>query len=145
MSLQIRTTINRIMKNELPYCNIQFVFRTKCKISKYYFFKILKNNFLKILFFKISLHLKKKYHCSYVLALFTNFSVAAAMLPIMPKLSIILISECVNTWEFLHSLGNKLQVTMILPLNNILFSAITHLILKISQFLLATTATLKLH
>ena len=51
------------------------------------------------------LHLKTKSHLSYFLALFTNFSVVAAMLPIMAKLSIILKSECVNTWEFLHSLG----------------------------------------
>ena len=34
MSLQIRTRINHIMKNKLPYCNTQFVFQTKCKISK---------------------------------------------------------------------------------------------------------------
>ena len=51
------------------------------------------------------LHLKTKFHRSYVLALFTNFSVVAAMLPIMAKLSVILKSECANTWEFLHSLG----------------------------------------
>ena len=33
LSLQIRTRINRIMKNKLPYCNVQFVFQTNCKIS----------------------------------------------------------------------------------------------------------------
>ena len=48
------------------------------------------------------LHLKTKFHRSYVLTLFTNFSIVAAMLPIMAKPSVILISECVNTWEFLH-------------------------------------------
>ena len=53
------------------------------------------------------LHFKTKFHRSCVLALFTNFSVVAAMLPIMAKLSVILKSECVNTWEFLHSLGNE--------------------------------------
>ena len=39
MSLQIRTRINRIMKNKLPYCNVQFVFQTKCKISNFFTFK----------------------------------------------------------------------------------------------------------
>ena len=38
------------MKNKLPYCNIRFAFQTKCKISNF-------------------LHLKKKFPCSYVLAL----------------------------------------------------------------------------
>ena len=33
LSLQIHTKINCIMKNKLPYCNIRFVFQTKCKIS----------------------------------------------------------------------------------------------------------------
>ena len=66
-----------------------------------------------------------------VLALFTNFSVVAAMLPIMAKLSVILRSECANTWEFLHSLGKELKVMMIPPLKNIFYSAITHLNLKI--------------
>ena len=39
LSLQIRTKINRIMKNKLPYCNVQFVFQTKCKISNFFTFK----------------------------------------------------------------------------------------------------------
>ena len=39
LSLQIRTRINRIMKNKLPYCNIRFVFRSKCKISNFFTFK----------------------------------------------------------------------------------------------------------
>ena len=29
LSLQIRTKINRIMKNKLPYCNVRFAFQTK--------------------------------------------------------------------------------------------------------------------
>ena len=90
------------------------------------------------------LHLKTKFHHSYILALFTNFSVVAAVLPIMAKLSVILNLECVNTWESLHSLGKELKVMMILPLKNIFYSAITQLILKISQFLQPTT-TLKSH
>ena len=39
LSLQIRTRISRIMKNKLPYCNIRFVFQTKCKISNFFTFK----------------------------------------------------------------------------------------------------------
>ena len=38
-SLQIRTRINRIMKNKLQYCNIRFVFQTQCKISNFFTFK----------------------------------------------------------------------------------------------------------
>ena len=39
LSLQIRTRINRTIKNKLPYCNIRFVFQTKCKISNFFTFK----------------------------------------------------------------------------------------------------------
>ena len=124
LSLQIRTRINCIMKNKLPYCNVQFVFQTTKLVT--------------------FLYLKTKFHRSYVLALFTNFSAVAAMLPIMAKLIVILKSECVNPWEFLHSLGKELKEMMILPLKNTFYSAITHPILKISQFLLPTTTTLKL-
>ena len=41
-------------------------------------------------------HLNTKFHRSYVLALFTNLSAVAAVLPLMAKLSVILRSECVN-------------------------------------------------
>ena len=68
----------------------------------------------------------------------------AAIGPNMTKLNAILKPQCVNTWEFLHSLGKELKVMMILPLTNIFYSAITHLILKISQFLLPTAASLKI-
>ena len=94
--------------------------------------------------FVIFLHLKTKFHRSYVLALFTYFSAVATVLPIMAKLSDILKSECVTTWEFPHSLGKELKEMTILPLKNTFYSAITHPILKISQFLLPTTTTLKL-
>ena len=40
LSLQIRTRINRIMKSKLPYCNVRFVFETKCKISNFFTFKV---------------------------------------------------------------------------------------------------------
>ena len=39
LSLQICTRINREMKNKLPYCNVRFVFQTKCKISNFFTFK----------------------------------------------------------------------------------------------------------
>ena len=39
LSRQIRTRINHIMKNKLPYCNVQFVFQTKYKISNFFTFK----------------------------------------------------------------------------------------------------------
>ena len=47
LSLQIRTRINRIMKNKLPYCNIRFVFQTKCKISNFFIFKYKIPSFLR--------------------------------------------------------------------------------------------------
>ena len=123
LSLQIRTRINSIMKNNSHTA----IFDLFSRLSAGSAF----------------LHLKTKFHRSYVLALFTNFSEVAAMLPIMAKLSVILKSECANTWEFLHSLGKELKVMMIPPLKNIFYSATTHLNLKISQFLQATTMTLK--
>ena len=39
LSFKIRKIINRIMKNNLPYCNIRFVFQTKWKISNVFTFK----------------------------------------------------------------------------------------------------------
>ena len=39
LSLQIRTRINHIMKNKLRYCNIRFVFQTKCKNNNFFTFK----------------------------------------------------------------------------------------------------------
>ena len=113
LSLQIRTRINRIKFSRLSARLVTF------------------------------LHLKTKLHRSYVSALFTNFSIVTAMLPIMKNVRVILKSKCVNTWEFLHSLVRGLKVMMIMPLKNIFYSAITHLILKISKFLQPTTTTLK--
>ena len=89
-------------------------------------------------------HLQTKFYRSYDLALCTNFSVVAAMRPIMAKLNVVLRSELVNFWEFLHSLEKVLKVMMIQPLKKIFHSTITHLILKISQFLRPTAKTLKL-
>ena len=101
------------MKNKLRYCNIGFVFQTKCKLS-------------------IFLHLKTEFHCFYVMSVFRNFSVVAAMLPVTAKLNVILRSEWWNTWELRHSLEKELKVMTIAPLKNILYSAITRLILNFS-------------
>ena len=39
LSLQIRTRINCIMKNILPYCNIQYDLQTKCKTNSFFTLK----------------------------------------------------------------------------------------------------------
>ena len=39
LSFQMRTRINRIMKNKLPYFNVPFVFETKWQISNFFTFK----------------------------------------------------------------------------------------------------------
>ena len=36
LSLQIRTRINRVMRNKLPHCNLRIVFQTKCKLINYF-------------------------------------------------------------------------------------------------------------
>lgn len=78
----------------------------------------------------IFLNLKTKFQSSYVLALFTNFSVVDAMLPIIAKLNVIKRSDFVNTsyvlenrriikteWYFLWQIEvlniNKLQRVII--------------------------------
>ena len=70
-------------------------------------------------------HLEIKFDHFYVLALSTNFSAVASMVPIMAKLNVILRSEFVNLWEFLHSLRKESKVLMILPLKNTFYSTIT--------------------
>ena len=61
LSLQTHTGISYVMKNKLPYCNLQLVFQTKFKLI-------------------IILNLKTKFLFSYLLALFIKLSVVAAML-----------------------------------------------------------------
>ena len=39
VSLQIRTRINRVMKNKLPHCNFQIVFQSECKLINFFTFK----------------------------------------------------------------------------------------------------------
>ena len=39
LHLQIVMKINRILKNELPYCNFRLVFQTKCKISNFLYIR----------------------------------------------------------------------------------------------------------
>ena len=38
-SLQIRTRINRVMKNKLPDCNFRIIFQAKCKLINFFAFK----------------------------------------------------------------------------------------------------------
>ena len=68
------------MKNKPPYCNIQSVFHLSAKLVTF-------------------LHLKTKFCCYFVLALFTNFTAVAVVLPILAELDFILRSECGNTWK----------------------------------------------
>ena len=124
LSHQIRTRINRIMENRLPYCNIRFVFQTKCNISNFFTFKDKITSFLRS-------GIVYKFQCGSCNATYYG------------KTKRHLRSECANTWELLHSLEKELKVMMILPLKNIFYSAITYLILKISQFLQPTTMTSK--
>ena len=39
LSLQIRTRINRVMKNKLPHCNFRIVFQSKCKLINFFVLK----------------------------------------------------------------------------------------------------------
>ena len=39
LSLQIRTRINRVMKNKLPHCSFRIVFQSKCKLINFFVFK----------------------------------------------------------------------------------------------------------
>ena len=91
------------MKNKLSYCNVRFVFQTKCKTSNFFTFKD-----------KIPLFLRSgtvyKFQCGSSNATYYG----------------------------------KTKMMMILPLENMFYFAITHLVLKISPFLLPTTTTLKL-
>ena len=74
LSLQIRTRINRVMKNKLPHCNFRIVFQSKCKLINFFTFQD------KIPIFYLS--------------------AVAAMLPIMAKLSAKLKSECEHLGVF---------------------------------------------
>ena len=119
--------INCIMKNKLSYCNLRFVFQTKCIICHFFIFKD-----------RIPLFI----HSGIILILFINFSVVVAMILIMGKVKVNSISECVNTKEFPHSLGKELKAMKILPLNNTFHSVITGQILRISSLPLPTTLKL---
>ena len=54
-----------------------------------------------------------------------KFECVTAMLAFMEKLNFLLGSKYVNTWEFLRSLGKKLEAMMILTLKIIFYSGIT--------------------
>ena len=66
-------------------------------------------------FYSIFALSKAKSLFSYILTLFINLSAVAAMLPIMAKRSVILKSECVNTFEFLLLLEKECKGITILP------------------------------
>ena len=126
LSFQIGTRINRVMKNKLPYCNTPFVLQTKCKISNFFTFRD------KILSFLRS-GIVYKCHC--------GGRSSTSLLRQTKRHFKVRMSQ--NTWEFLHSLGDELKVMLILSLKNIFYSTITHLSLKISQFLSPTTSLLE--
>ena len=126
LSFQIGTRINRVMKNKLPYCNTPFVLQTKCKISNFFTFRD------KILSFLRS-GIVYKCHCG---GRSTTYLLRQTKRHVKVRMS-------QNTWEFLHSLGDELKVMLILSLKNIFYSAITHLSLKISQFLSPTASLLE--
>ena len=71
---------------------------------------LMKNKLLSRLLSRLSaklvtfLHLKTKFHCSYILVLFTNFSLVAVMLPIMTKLNILRLKnfQCCHKGGHLH-------------------------------------------
>ena len=80
LALQVRIRMNRIMKKKNAYYTVisGLFSRASAKLVTF-------------------LHLKTKFDRSYVLTLFTSFSVVAEMPPIMAKLNVILSSKCVNT------------------------------------------------
>ena len=72
LSVKICTRISCIMQNKLSYCNLWFVFQTKCKIINFFTFK------------------DREFHHSYALAVLINSSAVEAVLPVMAKLIAIL-------------------------------------------------------
>ena len=115
LSLQIRTRINRIMKNKLPYCNIRIVFQTKCNISNFFKFKDKIPSFLRS-------GIVYKFQCGCCDATSSGKTKRHFKVRMCEHLGI-------------PALGKELKVMMIPPIKKIFYSAITDLNLKISQFL----------
>ena len=88
LSLKNGTRINRVIKNQLPYCNFPVVFQTKFNLINVFAFKD------RILVFLRS-------------CIIYNLSVAVTVLPIMAKLSAMLKLESVSTLQFLLILERK--------------------------------------
>ena len=84
-SLQICSSVNRVIKNKLPYCNLRIVSQTKRKLINSITFKD-----------NIPVFLRS--------TSFLNLSALAALLPMMAKLSTISKSKCANTLDFLFLL-----------------------------------------
>ena len=124
LSLQIRTRINRITKNKLRYCNIRFALQTKCKISNFFTFQDKIPSFLRsgIIY---------KFQCGSCNATYYGKTKRHFKVRMCEHLGISALT------------GKRVKGDVILPSKNIFYSAITHLNLKISQFLQATTMTLK--
>ena len=125
LSLQIRTRINHIMKNKLPYCNIRFVFQTKCKISNFFTFKDKIPSFLRS-------GIVYKFQCGSCNATYYGKTKRHFKVRMCEHLGISALT------------GKRVKGDDNSVVKNIFYSAITHLILKISQFLQPTTTTLKL-
>ena len=89
-SIQIRTRTNCILKKKLPSYNIRFPFQTKGKIQYFFYFKDRIPSFL----------------CR---GIDSHFSVVGLKLSIA-KLSVILKSECVNTWKSWKLLGKEFRI-----------------------------------
>ena len=116
LSLQIRTRINRIMKNKLPYCNIRFVFQTKCKISNFFTFKDKIPSFLRS-------GIVYKFQCGSCNATYYWKTKRHSKLRICAHLGVSALT------------GKRVNSDEDSAIKEHLFSETTQLILKISQFL----------
>ena len=81
----------------------------------------------------IFVHLWTEFIHSYVLAFFKILVLWCYSYLLRQNKTIILRSECVNTCGFWLSLGKELKAMAVLPLKNIFYSTITHMISKISS------------
>ena len=125
LSLQIRTRINCIMKNKLPYFNVPFVFQTKCKISNFFTFKDKIPSLLRS-------GLVYKFQCGSCNATYYGKTKRHLKVILCEHLGISALT------------GKRVKGDNDSAIKEHFHSAITHLILNISQFLLPTAATLKL-
>ena len=111
------------MKNKLPYCNIRFVFQIKCKISNFFTFKDKLPSFLRF-------GIVYKFQCGSCNANYAktkrHFKVRMCERQGISALT-----------------GKRVKGEDNSAIKEHLLSGMTHLILKISQFLQPTATTLK--